>query len=389
MCISPLSIPNPNYGNLKDLSGKVRVAGDPMLLKDCTSKMISVPCGHCDECIKVKQMYLVQRVQMEALTNHVFFCTLTYNPESMRTLTTSQGYNIRYFDYRDLQNMFKRIRNDNAFGVPFRYLAVSERGTERARPHAHILFFIPKGKNDKYSRIMSLEQTLFDVVLKYWARNIGSDRKPVYKPCCTYIRKKIRGKWHSTYDLHYVYPTQDDPTGLNVAFYVLKYMLKGSNHDLSLQRALKLNYDDEEYRDTWKLVKSRSVSSKGFGLGDVKFSRNGLTPPSEEVIEYIRECVEISKLEKSFDYPCFFNVNTGQSFPLAPYYRNKGVFYKYTDALHFYFNSRLDSIDSPVVPEEKPTDKKYGFERYIHQSESIHKMAYELCDADMLDELFI
>ena len=150
MCISPIRIKNPNYGR------KVQF-GDAFAMKDCTSLYIAVPCGHCDECIALKQLHLVQRVQMESISNHVFFCTLTYNNEMMPFLDTSLGYRIRYTSVSDLQNMFKLLRNSLPF--QFRYYAVSERGSENARPHAHILFFVRKKDGDDFNTVLNYEST--------------------------------------------------------------------------------------------------------------------------------------------------------------------------------------------------------------------------------------
>lgn len=379
MCISPIPIPNPNYGR------KV-LAGDPFSMKDCTSKYIDVPCGHCDECVAKSQLALIQRVQMESLSNHVFFCTLTYNNDMIPYLDTSQGFRIRYTSVHDLQNMFKRLRNVLPFS--FRYYAVSERGSEHARPHAHILFFVPKKDGDDFNVVLNYESILFKEVFTCWSRNIGSDKKPEYVPCCTYIRKFIRGRLKTTYDLHYVVPTLDDPSGLNVAFYVLKYMLKGSNHDVALQRALKLNYSDEEYRDTWNLVKSRSLCSKCFGVNPSKRvgSRGSLEFPDSRISDFIRNCIQDSK-SSDFDYPCFFNTDSGKSFPLAKYYRDK--FYSYEDALFFYFKGNRSDIDSPVITSEDNIINRDKVYHYLHDSKDRHSVIDELCDADLFDELFI
>ena len=123
LCISPISIKNPNYG-------KNPLPGTPFALKDCSSKMLSIPCGHCPECIALKQMYLVQRVQMEAINNYLFFCTLTYNNKMLPKVVTSTGYEIAYADVRDIQLLFKRIRNENGFSRPFKTLYVSEHENE-------------------------------------------------------------------------------------------------------------------------------------------------------------------------------------------------------------------------------------------------------------------
>lgn len=125
MCISPTRIRNPNY----------HIYNSGTKFKDTESAFINVPCGVCPECVAVRQMSYIQRLQMEELNNHLFFCTLTYNDESMPYLLTSTGYEIRYADVNDVQKMFKRLRKSNAFGRPFRYFGVSELGSQRGRPH--------------------------------------------------------------------------------------------------------------------------------------------------------------------------------------------------------------------------------------------------------------
>lgn len=131
MCLSPVSIENPNYGR-KDSFAQY---------KDVVSRRIYVPCGHCAECIASRQLQFVQRLQMEEIANHLFFCTLTYNNDMLPVVGTSTGYNIRFADVSDVQKMFKRLRKRNAFGRPFRYFGVSELGSRRGRPHPFSYYF--------------------------------------------------------------------------------------------------------------------------------------------------------------------------------------------------------------------------------------------------------
>lgn len=125
MCISPVSIENPNFGRHDRFA----------FMKDTVSRRINVPCGVCPECVQHRQLQFVQRLQMEELVNHLFFCTLTYNNDCLPNVGTSTGYSIRYADVSDVQNMMKRLRKRNAFGRPFRYFGVSELGSKRGRPH--------------------------------------------------------------------------------------------------------------------------------------------------------------------------------------------------------------------------------------------------------------
>ena len=281
MFISPIRIRNPNYHS------KLPSAE----FKDKVSLFINIPCGHCPECVSYKQMSIVQRVQMESLENYVFFSTLTYNDESIPKITTSSGYDLKYADIRDVQNMVKRLRKYDRFGRPFKYFAVSEFGGLRGRPHFHILWLLPKRSGEDFNDILNLEKVLFDSVLLEWRRNYGSNRKPVYKPLCTYVRKFVRGKLSCTYDLHYVRP-QICSDETDVAFYVSKYMIKPSDRQVCLQQALKLNLSEDEYEDIWSLIRPRWFSSLHFG-------RN------KSADDYIRFCVARSKSDS--DFPKFYN----------------------------------------------------------------------------------
>lgn len=366
MCLHPILIPNPNYGRRYK-------EGDVRNLYDCTSQYIYAPCGHCPQCIAVRQMYIVQRVQMESLENHLFFATLTYNHESLPRIDTSSGYSIPYADINDIQNCFKRLRKSGSLGRPFRYFAVTERGSTYGRPHAHCLFFVPKDPRDSMLDCLNLEYNLFHSLLHEWRRNVAppvwSDKKqawrpntrsPVYQDLCTYYRRFIGGKLSATYDCHYCIPSQTDAGLASVAFYVCKYMLKPSTKETRLQQALRLNLPEDEYDEIWSLVRSRYLASKHFGLN-----------PS--AVNHLRESIAYS-IANDMDYPCFINPDSGQTFPLARYYRSKGDIYPYTDALRFYEISHRNSsrLDSVVDPEHLTVDqfnkKIYEYEKTLSRT---------------------
>lgn len=342
MCISPTLIKNPNYG----------YKGKFAYMKDCKSQYIAVPCGHCSECVHIKQLSLVQRCFLEALEGYPFFCTLTYNNESLPKLKTSDNKTIRFADCSDVTNMIKRLRKDNAFGRPFRYLAVSELGSLRARPHFHLIFFVKKFDNDTVYTPINLEKILFSKVLSYWSRNYGSSRKPIYKPCCTYIRKFVCGKLKTTYDLHFVSPSTLDASTMDVPFYVTKYMLKPSDKAKRLQQALKLNLPEDEYDIVWKKVKPRWFSSLNFGFGVY-----GLQPKNQSLqerldilsktksFELVRQSIDRSL--SSQDRPKFYDPESGKSLPLSRYWKSFGNLYTVGDATAFHFkdpNWREDNM---------------------------------------------
>ena len=326
MCTNPRQIKNPNLG-CKSLK-----------FVDTTSQFIYVPCGKCDECVRLRQLFFVQRVQMEALENHMFFASLTYNNDMIPTLGLSNGFFVRYVDTKDFINMLKRLRVHNSFGRPFRFVAVTELGSERGRPHMHCIFFLPKYDGDSLPVLLDLEQRLFTSVLSQWKRNVSGScsRYTEFKPLCTFVRKMVRGKIRSTYDLHYVNPVLSDGSDADVAFYVSKYMIKKSEKLVNLQRALRLNLPDEEYADVWKLVKPKWFASPGFGLNS-KFIRLNEYEPSPVVVDYIRGCVDFSR--KYLDTPKFINPIDGSTFPLGRYYINNPNCYTVSDQEFFYKKS--------------------------------------------------
>lgn len=287
-------------------------------------------------------MNWVQRIQMEALENYLFFCTLTYNNDMLPHVLTSNGYSIRYADVADVQRMFKRLRKSNVFGRPFRHFSVSELGSKKARPHFHILFLIPKYEGDDYNTPLQLEKVMFDVVLSEWRRNYGSRRNPIWKPCCTYVRKFVCGKLRTNYDLHYVHPFGSKNCEADVAFYVTKYMMKPSDRAVRLRQALHFNLSEEEYNEIWSLVKPRHFESENFGLCSDK--------PPDSILRHLKKGISSSK--GCSDYPLFINPVNGKTFPLARYYKSKGFVYSVDDFYDFFYNAKHQPEDNVIIRDD-------------------------------------
>lgn len=330
LCISPVNIPNKSYGLFKGTKFAE--------IFDITSAYIKVNCGHCSECIRSKQLQIVQRLQMEAKKNYLFFATLTYNQSMIPELVTSTGFSIKYADWRDLQLAFMRIRNNNAFTRPFRYFAVSERGKKKGRPHFHAIILIPKFPDDNEFTPVNLEKVLYQALFKEWRRKVGgSKRSPIYEPLCTFQKKFINGRLYYNYDLHYVVPSPED-NGSDVAFYVTKYLLKPSDKETRLQQALHLNLPSDEYESVWKVVKSRCDSSLYLGLNG---SRSQKADP--DLVEYLSRCVSLSE-----DFPKFFDYK-GNSFPLSRYYKKIPSVFTLDDALRLNKHQDLDKSYSQLL----------------------------------------
>lgn len=296
MCVSPVRIRNPNKNATSELM---------RILYDCDSDYINVPCNHCAECVASRQMQLVQRCEVMLADHYLFFCTLTYNSQSLPYVKCSNGVEIPYADISDLQKMFKRIRKANLFGRNFSYFFVTERGSEKGRPHVHGLIFIPKKQTDDKLLPAQLETSVRNVLFKEWRRNYGSNRVPIWKPLFTYRTKVVAGKVFRNFDCHYVVPHSTEKGSTDVSFYVTKYLLKPSDKEDRLQKALRLNLDEDEYNAVWSVVRSRCICSKFFGAS------------SDYEIGLIK-----ASIDKSCNNPEGFKFfSNGEAKPLARYYR--------------------------------------------------------------------
>lgn len=354
MCKTPILIPNPNYklgvvnlskGQkffLKDISPG---NNSNLYLKDVSSRYIPIPCGKCPDCIHLRQNYFVQRTICETFDNDLFFVTLTYNNESLPYLDIN-GYKIAYANIKHVQDMLKRIRRN--YDLPkFRYMCVSEFGTTNHRPHFHMLLSFPRVSKDIYVK-QSFALQLHDIFLKEWSVNIGTNRKPKYKPLCTYkITRKSRN-----FDLHYVNPSLSNDAESDVAYYVSKYMLKYDNYVDSLKSALFYNIPDyDEFKEVWQKIRPRFLLSKHYG-----------NPTSQKVKNHIRESIDFS-LNSGALYPIFINPIKSTSSPLCPYYRKR--FLTESDLWDFYFRNPSPFIDSVT---ESDADYTYNdHEQKIHR----------------------
>lgn len=308
MCLNPTLIKNVNHFS--------RNVGLNAL--NINTQYIAVPCGTCASCVALKQSYIIQRCQLESIDNDLWMCSLSYNREGLPVKYVN-GRRISYALKSDFQNWIKMIRKYDVFGSSFRYLCVSERGSERHRPHWHVIFSTPKIPNESFVEKLDRENKYRWSLLHYWRRNYGSTRKPLWKPLLTYV---ARGK-RRNYDFHYVNPSLSTNGEDDVAFYVTKYVLKIDEYEKKLKSALYFNLPEDEFKKIWSEVKSHFYLSKGFG--DVT---------NQKSINYVRSCIDSSLKDETHLFPVFINPVTGQEFPLSPYLRNK--FLSVDDAYTFY-----------------------------------------------------
>lgn len=314
MCIAPIRVKNPWYFP-PELREYLEKRNPYYFLHDTTSYMMYVPCGMCPECKQLNQLSFVQRAIEMGKFCYTLFGTLTYRNENLPVLKVGD-YKLKFADVRDFVNFVKRVRKYNII-PPFRYLAVTEYGSDENkshRPHFHFLIFIPYeyefGCIDKYKGLEYAENLLkFIPSLRGWSRNLGDKYHPLYSPNSAFIR---RGEKY-TYDCHLV----TGENGEDVVFYVTKYVLKFSEYVKSLQQALKLNYEPEEYHLIWRILRPKILTSNGMGV----YTNFPLYPRfyevDKQITEDVRSMIEHSILAKE-ETPYFYT--NSDKYPLCKYF---------------------------------------------------------------------
>ncbi len=333
MCRCPITIKNPYYG-----------LGDKGLnfLHNTHDTHIQVPCGHCQQCVSMRQGFVGQRIQMESLNHDLFFFTLTYNNENLPTVTKGD-YTLNYPDYTHIQKMFKRIRKIVSY--PISYFVVSEYGTKRGRPHFHGILSIPKEKI--YGLFHPKEKEIFELLKSEWRVNVGSNRSPVYESLFTYVHNSR----NRNYDCHYIQPIPGHDN--DISFYVSKYIVKYDPRVTKLLSKIKLDpsLDESDTAELISLVKPRGVMSKSFGSWK-----------DPDVAAYIKKCIA-----RNENIPQFYDIYTGKPMLLSPYYRKHFLTVDYR--LTQYYNlSNSQCLDSFL-----PDDDLSDYERMLEEQSNYGK----------------
>ena len=284
MCVNPVTIRNPYFNR------KVYVFQNNEILQTnrrfvSNRETIDVPCGHCCECRNSYFMSIQQRAQVEAMTSYVFMITLTYDNENIPTITfgtiSNKVEKLYYADVSHIQQLFKRLRNDPMFvDRDFRYLHTTEFGSSRFRPHHHILLFVARHFQDTDFTVTTLESYLYSVIQKYYGRNVGTRKHPIYKPYFTYAKKQYNGKVYSNYQCELI-RVKDEYSPVHgysksnaiaaAIAYTTTYVNKPSQFDELIEPMLghiNVSIDDKEtYRKVHSILHSRVIYSKHFGFG--------------------------------------------------------------------------------------------------------------------------
>lgn len=138
---------NSIIGNYKEADDIDRVGLLNTTTGDVKPLLMEVPCGHCTLCRhSYIEKWVTRCMLQESFDNQKpIFITLTYNQEHYEAFRVLHGKDeIRNFHTRELQQFFKRLRQDltrDGFLSNFKYFAVSEYGTRNKRLHYHIALY--------------------------------------------------------------------------------------------------------------------------------------------------------------------------------------------------------------------------------------------------------
>lgn len=274
MCLTPVYIPNPTYSRSSYVSEEGITKTIPSNLTPRTP-FIEVPCGKCADCRASYYNSILQRALVESRTSYMYFVTLTYDNEHMPVITLPTGEDVYYTDYNDVQLMFKRLRNSGLLGRDFRYLCVNEFGDRYGRPHVHLLLFVAKCSDDTLTTPHFIRQTLFNTLGKFFARNVGTRKQPVYDPLFTYRYRVTSTGPKTNYFVQYVEPRDtyniynisESDTFVKTIRYLIGYVNKGSALDTYISSILD-DMNDTKLADKLRfLLRSKIRFSKGFGCG--------------------------------------------------------------------------------------------------------------------------
>lgn len=267
MCTKPVFIDNPLRYHEKNISLLGGVYISPSNLYSHKDK-IQVPCGKCAECRNVYFQSIFQRAVIESKSSYMYFVTLTYDNKHIPILQIA-NHEFYYADYTHIQNMFKRLRNDDVLGRDFRYLCVNEYGDANLRPHFHILLFVSKLDIDNEITPYEIERTLFDNLAPRFAKNIGNRKFPNYEQLFTYRTNYQNGVLRSNYFVKYVDVCENDETDTTYKTinYLIGYVNKPQKVSPLLSKLLSSYTDLTFVNRVIQKLSSKVRYSKGFGFG--------------------------------------------------------------------------------------------------------------------------
>lgn len=205
MCLTPIEIGNPTRRFVRGLS----------------KPRLTVPCGHCKECVQkqqddwfIRSVFETKRVQSKG--GAVWFPTLTYNNDylpwwydqkhdfSCPCFNTDHIISFR----NKLRVYLKREGYDCAGDNTIRYMICCEYGSKRGRSHLHCLLYVPF---DIPSRIMHkcLRKAWIYGFVMWSKKGMKALGLQAAQYCMKYISKEM--SWYKQYNIDdYLFTLHND-----------------------------------------------------------------------------------------------------------------------------------------------------------------------------------
>ncbi|WGL31487.1 replication initiator protein [Dipodfec virus UOA04_Rod_1109] len=283
----------------------VKMCYSPIYLKKYD---LSVPCGKCEQCLKVKARDWSTRVQSMAKDYRLYFFTLTYSEK----FVPRNKYGDRIVSSEDITKFFKRFRINLArdYGKShlfdsrgIKYILCSEYGPNSLRPHYHCILFVPKSFSVSANYLK-------DNVFRSWSRClevafdfqcVGSDCESIkkvsnylskyltlakilpvqlYETCLAFARNHVRNRSSEFLDWYYSQECLNNFEERWFKFFQRKYypssflrVSKGLGRDI-LSSALS-NYYDSLFESCLKCINDSTFDDVPFLLHQMFIFRDG------------------------------------------------------------------------------------------------------------------
>lgn len=195
MCVTPITIGNPTRRFVRGLS----------------KPLLTVPCGHCKECVQkqqddwfIRSVFESKRVQSKG--GAVWFPTLTYNNEHLPWwIDEKHNFSCPCFDTDHIISFRNKLRvylNREGFSCSgentIRYMICCEYGGKRGRSHLHCLLYVPF---DIPSRIMykCLRKAWIYGFVMWSMKGMKAQGLQAAAYCMKYIAKEM--SWYKDYNI--------------------------------------------------------------------------------------------------------------------------------------------------------------------------------------------
>lgn len=266
----------------------------PVMIKDDNGDRRPFPCGKCPPCLARRVHGWAFRFKEELKrSNSACVITLTYDSQYFDEENVSPEGELQ-LSLRHLQLFFKRLRKAHGKDYLYRikYYAVGEYGSDRFRPHYHILLFNSRleliqdswSKGSVYYDVEFKDAAVY-YCLKYmmkwsnskYAKNLSnSDRKPEFSVMSkrigdNYVKNDSMVRWHKADLGNRMYLNL--PGNVKVAmprYYKDKIYSDEEREEISFIQSVKAVEKNKEYQekmiarfgDEWEKVHSEMVRSE-------------------------------------------------------------------------------------------------------------------------------